>query len=114
MLRAYPSQGGLFRLIGDKSSETYYKREKIKALGGQWDGRVWMVPQSAIKDLQAHRMVKIVASAHCHETETTMMATEEELAAGEMRLGCGFCDTSRACGWMVPIREIVNEEDSDV
>ncbi len=103
MIQAWPLDDGRYRLSSLNHSETYHKRDKIKQAGGQWDGKSWVVPVEALEIVGARKMVRAVAAAHCHESECEIWVTEDELRAGQKRLGCGLCDTMEICGQMVKL-----------
>ena len=103
-LTAWPrNEGNLFSLCG---KQTYYYKEKIKQLGGEWTGREWIVTKEAVRELNCLVMIRVKIPAQCHEPEEETWATSEEIRCGKMRVGCSFCDTPAICGNTVEILNI--------
>jgi hypothetical protein len=97
-------------LIADKSSETYYIKDKIKALGGIWDGQHWIVDSNALIELKIPKTLKCRVAAHCHMPEEKLWLNEWEIKQGKVRLGCSMCDCPTSCGSNVEILEVLGEE----
>ena len=90
MIQAYPKSDGNFLLRG----KTYHYRHKIKALGGKWDGKQWIVPASVLAEVHAVRMYQARVNAACHNPEEIIWVSEYDIKRGFTNVGCGFCDRS--------------------
>jgi hypothetical protein len=104
---AYLNPNGTFHLSG---KQTYHWRDKIKSLGGAWDGKQWTVSREAVRQLKPLLHVKVRYAAHCHESAREGYATWKEVLAGAAREGCGMCDTTALCGGDTKILEILEPE----
>jgi len=95
MIKAYPDKNGsLFYLRTDRSSEIFYKKDKIKELGGKWFAGAWHVQEKVLKQIGAVKMIQVKHAAFCHEQEGLDWATEAEVIEGEKGgMFCGFCDS---------------------
>ena len=105
-VHAYRNDDGTYRLHGP----TFHIKERIKELGGLWNGSHWNVPQSAVLQLKPLLMIKVRTAKQCHEDEHTMYATHKEVQCGYMRLGCSLCDTPASCGKDVEILEVIEKD----
>ena len=108
MIRAYPRADGTFRLDSDRSSETYHIREKIKALGGHFEGRSWYVSEGALESLPVHRMYRVLLAEHCHTPEEAGYATEADIERGWTLGSCLRCDSFQQ---RVPIVRLLAPEE---
>ena len=64
-MKAYPENNNLFRLVDDKKGECFHLKDKIKSLGGKWNGKNWIVPKEALPELKAIQMIKAIIDGHC-------------------------------------------------
>ena len=102
LIRAFPKETGEYILTPDRSSETFYKKEIIKSLGGRWDGRHWVVFEEVLNKIGAYKMVRAIRESFCHTPEMEIFVTEGELNAGWTRGWefCSYCDSR----WSQPIK----------
>lgn len=107
MIEAYPNKDGTYYLDG----KTYYLKEKIKSLGGKWDGRRWNIPKEAIEKIGAIEMFWVHHDAYCHESEGMTFASMAEINRGWKQMGCGYCDTYATYGPKVRIWQDTKKEE---
>lgn len=104
----YNAENDTFSLHG----KTYHSRERLKSMGGKWDGLKWSVPLSSAEELSKMGvllMVKCKVDKHCHMDIETHYNTHKEVLCGYTREGCPKCDTPATCGDDVKILEILDE-----
>lgn len=104
-MEAYRQKDGTYMLVG----RTYVFREKIKSLGGRWDGNHWFVSEGSLRELGCQKMVRVRVAAHCHEEEQEILVPEKDVERGVHRMGCGWCDRSYLSGDDVKILEVIAE-----
>ena len=94
MIKAYPlfKNLGFFYLDG----KTYSMRDRIKQLGGSWDGHHWVIPESIIESIPATKMYFVNVASHCHEPEMNAFATKVDVDRGLVNIGCSLCDSSNS------------------
>jgi len=102
---AYKNKDGTFDLFG----KTYNLKEKIKSVGGSWNGATWRISEESVLELKPLLMIKVRLDKHCHEEEGLHYATHKEVACGYMKVGCSHCDTSAICGKDVKILEVLDK-----
>lgn len=113
MIEAYPQFDGTFKLQDGwpypKHGGAYSYRAQIKAAGGRWNGRVWIVTEAALDALRPYvtRMRRARVAAKCHNPEQVTFVSEQEIASGRHRLGCSLCDTGMSSGMTTEILEVV-------
>ena len=82
-----------YRLSSDNSREIYRRKDEIKAAGGRWDGRHWIVTDEQRRSLGIERMVRCVVDDG-HEMRETKHFPESQAIVGERVRGfCGLCDS---------------------
>ena len=110
MIRAWKTVlPGIYRLSADRTSETYYRKEAIKALGGRWRDNAWHLPEAALSMIGAQKMYLVTVAAHCHESEGKVCASQADVKRGLVMLGCAMCDRSERCGEDVQILKVEGE-----
>lgn len=103
-INAWPLRDGSYRIEGD----TYNVRDVLKQHGARWENkcRAWFGSREVALAVRAKMRVRVRVAAHCHEEERDISVTEEDVAKGFVRLGCGWCDTSYRCGDDVKILKV--------
>jgi hypothetical protein len=92
MITAIKNKSGQYELHSDKSSETFHIKDKIKALGGIWDGHYWTVDHSAIEALKIPIKHRVKVAAHCCMPEETTYAFKGDIDRGFVNCSCPMCD----------------------
>jgi len=78
---------------------TYPIKDKLKALGGTWDGKKWSVVNTkenldALRALGISLRVKAKRDAFCHESESIIYANSSDVQLGYTDKNfCGNCDS---------------------
>ena len=104
MIKAYPIKDSPFYYLeGDKKSDTFYIKDKIKECGGLWNAsdKHWEVTEEVLSFLMLiynyiHKMIWVKTEQVCHisEEESYHWATDIEFKEGYIDwVFCGLCDS---------------------
>lgn len=106
-ITVWPTVDGRYRLSGP----TYRDRAKIKAAGGQWDGKEWTLSRDGVRELHPSNIaVKCRIAAHCHMEDEECYIHHRDAIEGVTIKGCPRCDKSARCGDRVAVLEILDTD----
>lgn len=87
------------------AGQTYNIKEELKSVGAFWElkTKIWVLPNNTdaletIRKLKIPRRLKVLREAFCHEQESVIYCTEDELSLIDgkeciRRQFCGNCDS---------------------
>lgn len=90
MVKAFPIGGGQWCIRGD----TFHMKEKIKAVGGMWDGKSWKCGEAALSIPGVVRMRFVMQGPYCHMPQQRVWASQSEVDNNKTRPSfCPMCDS---------------------
>lgn len=98
---AFESMPGMFKLVGDKKSETFEIKDHIKEAGGKWhisgDAKFWVIDKHNLHKLANYIVMphQVRYKEYCHMSNGIDYATETEIQNKKALRVCSECGYSQ-------------------